>query len=252
MRCGHCRGVVDARRDSRRPAGTRAVGGSGDRRGHLRRFGRRARREVVLLDECHRSPRLAASSATPVPVIPPPITRTSNVPRARRSSAGPRSKLHVRAGRVGCEGSSDPRSARSCRQPAHAAWDSRGRGRLHNNPCQLTIVGNRVSACAPRRAERVVPPAWAQGHPAAPVHLPGPRGERDASLGRGRLRGGARRNADDLAQDRLPDAERPRELGRSKHSISAPAWHALTRTWTGRTTIWCATSAAKCATSTPT
>jgi hypothetical protein len=38
-----------------------------------------------------RRPLLAASSATPTPVIPPPTTSTSNVSLARRSIIAPRS-----------------------------------------------------------------------------------------------------------------------------------------------------------------
>ena len=37
-------------------------------------------------------PRLAASSATPAPVIPPPTTSTSNVSSARRRNASARRK----------------------------------------------------------------------------------------------------------------------------------------------------------------
>ena len=39
-----------------------------------------------------RRPRLAASRATPTPVIPPPTTSTSKVSSARRRSMAPRSK----------------------------------------------------------------------------------------------------------------------------------------------------------------
>src|ERR1700728_1178397 len=62
-------------------------------------------------------PRLAASSATPAPVTPPPITRTSNCSSASRARARARSKALTR-------GASNGRGDRSGRAWRHHMWRS--------------------------------------------------------------------------------------------------------------------------------
>ncbi|CAA9225099.1 MAG: hypothetical protein AVDCRST_MAG50-790, partial [uncultured Acidimicrobiales bacterium] len=61
----------------------------------------------------------------------------------------------------------------------------------------------------PGRADRAVPYSGAQGHPAAPVHLPAPARQLDAPHRRVGARSCGARDAHHLAQDGVLDAQRP-------------------------------------------
>ena len=162
-----------------------------------------------------RRPRLAASRATPAPVMPPPMTRTSKSPRPRRRRASARSKPAPCAGgrRHGSR-----RHPASLPQPAPAGVPSRtvpgrarGRPGIHRQRCQETIVGDTVPGRheVTRGAHRACSaPSGRKMTAAAAVHLPCPARRRDPSDGRSRSTPRPGATGDDLAQDRVPDPER--------------------------------------------
>ncbi len=115
------------------------------------------------------SPRLAASRATPAPVMPPPTTRTSNDSEANRASARSRSNRSWCAARA----IGGPGMAKACHRWAHApvvrtraGTDCPMAGHLRRPPpaarppprnphfynkCQLTMTGGTLAVCgAPR------------------------------------------------------------------------------------------------------
>ena len=102
-----------------------------------------------------RRPRLAASSATPVPVTPPPTTSTSNSSSARRRNASARRKgctgqdCHIRRGAD---------RALSChRGSRHGAAPSGGAG------ASRAVVGPRPASCRGTAPDRG--PGATRSHP---------------------------------------------------------------------------------------